>query len=48
MAESQSYLPSTVEKKRVMTYFVFLGLLMLFVTHRSLSVYERYYAQVMI
>ncbi len=46
--ELQLYIPSTVEKKRVITYFVFLGLLMIFVTHRPLSVYERYYAELMI
>lgn len=48
MAEVQSYIPSTVEKKRVITYFVFLGLLMIFVAQRPLSIYERYYAELMI
>jgi hypothetical protein len=38
-----AYIPSTVEKKRSISSLFFVGIVMMLVTQKDLSIFERYY-----
>lgn len=38
-----SYIPSTVEKKRAISWLFFVGIVMMLVVEKDLSIFERYY-----
>lgn len=41
--DAVAYMPSTVEKKRAISGLFFVGIVMMLVVEKDLSVFERYY-----